>query len=226
LTFAPLAWLKLQYFCHAGPTEVGGFGIAAPGDPLYVVDFVTVRQHVTPMTVRFEDAAVADFFDACVDQRLPPDRFARVWCHTHPSDSVTPSATDEETFANCFGRCDWALMFILGRAGTTYARLSFHASPGAQLDIPTAVDWAAWPETLDEGRQLAEQVEQWRQEYVANIHRLPEPAHPFGVMALGGGSWSPDWWEAMPWSEELDRTFYEPVEEIIANGPDTHRLVR
>jgi hypothetical protein len=26
LTFAPLAWLKLQYFCHAGATEVGGFG--------------------------------------------------------------------------------------------------------------------------------------------------------------------------------------------------------
>ena len=26
LVFAPLAWLKLQFLCHAGPTEVGGFG--------------------------------------------------------------------------------------------------------------------------------------------------------------------------------------------------------
>ena len=29
LTFAPLAWLKLQFFCHMGDTEIGGFGISA-----------------------------------------------------------------------------------------------------------------------------------------------------------------------------------------------------
>ena len=28
LIFAPLAWLKLQFFCHAGDTEIGGFGVA------------------------------------------------------------------------------------------------------------------------------------------------------------------------------------------------------
>lgn len=36
LTFAPLAWLKLQFFWHAGPTEIGGFGISSPKDFLYV----------------------------------------------------------------------------------------------------------------------------------------------------------------------------------------------
>ena len=29
LTFSPQAWLKLQYLCHAGPTEVAAFGLAA-----------------------------------------------------------------------------------------------------------------------------------------------------------------------------------------------------
>ena len=70
LTFAPLAYLKLQYFCHAGETEIGGFGISSEQDLLYVEDFVTVRQHVTSVSVRFEDESVADFFDACVDRGL------------------------------------------------------------------------------------------------------------------------------------------------------------
>lgn len=33
---------------------------------------------------------MADFFDRAVDQGLAPDRFARLWCHTHPGTSVTP----------------------------------------------------------------------------------------------------------------------------------------
>ena len=143
LTFAPWAWLKLQYFCHAGPTEVGGFGIARAADPLYLEDFVTVRQLATAVSVRFLDEAVADFFDRCVDAGLDPQRFSRVWCHTHPGDSVTPSGTDEETFARSFGACDWSLMFILGRTGKTYARLAFPAGPRGEVLVPTAVDWPA-----------------------------------------------------------------------------------
>jgi hypothetical protein len=30
LVFAPLAWLKLQYLCHAGPTEAAGLGLSHP----------------------------------------------------------------------------------------------------------------------------------------------------------------------------------------------------
>ena len=63
LTFAPLAWLKLQFFCHVGATEIGGFGAAAADDALYIQEFVTVRQEVTPVSVRFADEAVADYFD-------------------------------------------------------------------------------------------------------------------------------------------------------------------
>jgi hypothetical protein len=38
LFFAPLVWLKLQWLCHAGDTEIGGFGISAESNPLYVED--------------------------------------------------------------------------------------------------------------------------------------------------------------------------------------------
>src|SRR5258707_14409576 len=87
LTFAPLAWLKLQFFCHAGDTEVGGFAITAADRPLYVEEFVTLAQETSPISVRFHDEAVADYFDRCVDRGLPPDRFARIWLHTHPGAS-------------------------------------------------------------------------------------------------------------------------------------------
>src|SRR5437764_14410734 len=119
LVFAPLAWLKLQYLCHAGPTEVAGLGLSHPIDPLYLEDVLVVRQRATAVTVGFDDAAVADLFDDMADAGVPLGRFARVWVHTHPGASVPPSATDEATFARVFGGCDWAVMAILGRTGRT-----------------------------------------------------------------------------------------------------------
>ena len=145
LVFSPLAWLKLQFLCHAGPTEVAGFGLTAADDPLHVEDVLVVRQRATPVTVAFDDAAVADLFDAMADAGVPPARFGRVWVHTHPGESVTPSTTDEVTFAWAFGGCDWAVMAILGRTGRTSARLRFNTGPGGSIELPTAVDWAAWP---------------------------------------------------------------------------------
>lgn len=194
LTFSALAWLKLQFFCQAGYTQIGGFGVSAENDPLYVEDFVTVRQQVTPVTVRFDDAAVADWFDRCVDQGLSPGRCGRIWLHTHPGASVTPSGTDEETFARVFGRCDWAVMFILGRTGKTYARLMFTAGPGAQLVLPTAVDWSGWPAGLtDQRRQLAAEIAQWQQEYAAHIHPRPSPLDLCAALSLGQPGQDDEW---------------------------------
>src|SRR5712692_8492561 len=78
LTFAPLAWLKLQFFCHAGDTEIAGFGITAKDDPLHVEDFVTVKQRASMVTVAMDDEAVADFMDRCVDRGMQPQQFLRI----------------------------------------------------------------------------------------------------------------------------------------------------
>src|SRR5260370_35447036 len=88
LRFASLAWLKLQFFCHAGDTEIGGFVISAEDDPLYVEDFVTVRQQVTSLTVRFADDAPSDFFARAVDAGLKRQRFAGICSHPHPCVSL------------------------------------------------------------------------------------------------------------------------------------------
>ena len=136
LRFTPTAWAKLQFFCHQGESEIGGFGVTPKDDLLLIEEFVTVKQTTTEVSVDFLDEAVADFFEAQVDLGRKPEQFARLWLHTHPGDGPTPSMTDEETFNRVFGRCDWAVMFILARTGKTYNA----ESPYVSLD-----DWEGRP---------------------------------------------------------------------------------
>ena len=142
LKFSPTAWAKLLYFRDKSDNEVGGFGITEPDDLLCVRDFITVKQKVTPVSVRFDDEAVADFFENQVDLGRKPEQFARVWLHSHPGDSPEPSIIDEETFERVFGGCQWAVMFILARNNHTYAKLSFNVGPGGHVLIPAAIDYS------------------------------------------------------------------------------------
>jgi hypothetical protein len=103
---------------------------------------------------------------------MAPQRFLRIWCHTHPGASPLPSSTDEETFSRVFGACDWAVMFIIGRTGQTYARLAFSAGPAASVLLPVSVDWASWPTVmLERIEELRGFLADWIAEYAANIHR-------------------------------------------------------
>jgi hypothetical protein len=173
LVFAPEAWLTLEFMCHRGPTEVGGFGVSSAEAPLYVEHFHVVRQHCTSVTTCFDDEGVADHFDQCVDQGLRPGQFGRIWCHTHPNASATPSWTDEENFARCFGGCEWSVMFILSRTSRTYARVSFNAVPGFQVEIPVRIDWRAWPRRAVGDERLDPVI--WDQEYRDLVQIEPEP---------------------------------------------------
>lgn len=215
LLFAPLAWLKLQWFCHLGNTEIGGFGITAKGDPLHVEDFRTVRQQTSPMTVAMDDEAVADFTDRCVDAGLPPHRFLRVWCHTHPDSSPLPSGVDEETFARVFGSCDWAVMFIISRTAETYARLSFHCGPGADVQLPVRIDWSAWPAALADAKvPLANLLNEWHREFAENVQPISASISMFAPATMDplvtGSPWEPfaatrDW-------TDLDQQLLEDFE--------------
>ncbi len=161
LRFTSEAWAKLHYFCHHGETEIGGFGIATPDDLLVVEEFATVLQKTTAVSVSFDDAAVADFFDDQVERGRKPEQFGRIWLHTHPGDCPLPSPVDEGTFTRVFGGCDWAAMFILARGGKTYARLRFNVGPGGDLLIPVTVDYS-----LPLG---ASDHQAWSKEYGKNI---------------------------------------------------------
>ena len=164
LRFSPTAWAKLLYFRDLSDNEVGGFGITDPEDLLLVKEFVTVKQEVTCVSVNFDDNAVGEFFDAQVNLGRKPEQFARIWLHSHPGDSPEPSSVDEDTFARVFGKCQWALMFIVGQDDSTYARLSFNVGPGGQVLIPTAIDYSHQFGPTDH--------ETWEAEYAANVTAL------------------------------------------------------
>ena len=164
LRFSPYAWAKLLFLRDLGETEVGGFGVSAEDDLLLVEDVRLIGQQTTIVSVEFDDEAVADFFDQQVDAGLPPERFFRLWLHTHPGNSAAPSSVDEETFQRVFGRCDWAVMAILAEEGQTYARLRFNAGPGGQIEIPVCIDYARpFPAADPDG---------WQREYERCVHAL------------------------------------------------------
>ena len=209
LRFTPTAWAKLQFFCRYGETEIGGFGIAPPDDLLLVEEFVTVKQEATAVSISFDDAAVADFFDGQVDGgRLPP-QFARLWLHTHPADSPTPSATDEETFARVFGSCDWAVMFILARGGQNYARLRFNVGPGGDLLVPVEVDFARPFAAADH--------DAWAVEYERNVRAVALDygrfAYPADDPRLSGDGFDEEDADQLTVCEEIpaeDEALFEP----------------
>lgn len=135
--------------------------MTSPDDLLLVEDVRLVRQQCTAVTVAFEDASVADFFDEQVDAGLKPEQFGRIWLHTHPGNSAEPSTIDEETFDRCFGNSDWSVMFILAQNGKTYARLRFNVGPTASRTMKVEVDYSKAFTASDVGA--------WQTEYDDNV---------------------------------------------------------
>jgi proteasome lid subunit RPN8/RPN11 len=199
LRFSPTAWAKLHYFCHAGETEIGGFGLASdPEDLLRIDEFHTVKQSTSCASVVFDDLSVADYFEQQVDMGHKPEQFARIWLHTHPGDSPHPSGTDEETFRRVFGPCDWAVMFILAKGGNTYCRLRFNTGPGAHIEIPVQVDYSRPFSGSD--------LEGWQDEFDLNIH--PDVNH-FGF----GGTESLEGFEGSPLDMDSTDQLLDVVDE-------------
>ncbi|WP_417390508.1 hypothetical protein [Gimesia sp.] len=173
LRFSPYAWAKLIYLRDRGPTEVGGFGITEAADPWFVTDIVLVKQTCTDVTVAFDDAAVADYFDDQIDAGRHPEQFGRIWIHTHPGISARPSQVDVETFARVFGNCDWAVMFILARNGATYAELKCADRPKAEK-LSVGIDFKPEFAASDQSAWEAEYLECVREEPLPPLWDLAE----------------------------------------------------
>ena len=65
LRFSPTAWAKLLYFRGKSDNEVGGFGVTEADDLLFVKEFVTVKQEVTVVSVKFDDETFKRVFGNC-----------------------------------------------------------------------------------------------------------------------------------------------------------------
>lgn len=192
----------------------------------------TVRQETSSVTVEFDDAAVADFFDEMVDAGRAPESFARVWIHTHPGASAAPSAVDERTFDRVFGRCAWAVMFILARGGETYCRLRA-LTPGSrpmlqERQVPVRVDFS------ELGRGVGGvDLEQWVAEYAANVHPIQELWGRWEQGALRAGRADErddllDWFDSLTADEQelfLEGAHREDVaDDAFPEQPDSEEV--
>ena len=166
LRFSPTAWSKLLFMRDIGNTEIGGFGITLPDDPLYVSDFITVKQECTSVNVEFDDQGVSDFMLDMVEAGLQPENFFRIWIHTHPNISPTPSGTDENTFKRDFGSAYWAVMAILSKYERTYCRIQINNGPiKGNIEIPIVVDFSSYEFAGSNSKA-------WYEEYDKNITRM------------------------------------------------------
>lgn len=169
LRFTPNAWAKILYFRDAGNTEIAGLGVTHSDDPLLVTAFHTVEQEASHAFVEMDGDALGAYLEAMDEADIPPNRCFRIWIHTHPGDSATPSGTDEKTFQEAFGRCDWAVMFILAKGGQTYCRLRYTAQTpfGAIQQVDEISARIAWES--DFAGVTAEEQAQWKKDYDAHI---------------------------------------------------------
>ena len=202
LRFSPTAWAKLIYFRDKSDNEVGGFGISDPDDLLFVREFITVKQEVTCVSVKFDDEAVADLFDTQVDLGRKPEQFARIWLHSHPGDSPEPSVIDEETFERVFGNCQWAVLFVVAQDNKTYAKLRFNVGPGGQVLIPTEIDYGQDFGSSDH--------ELWDTEYAANVKAIEWLTERSNTVPDSGGHDLSDY--ALPYDFLDDFEQMEPEE--------------
>lgn len=163
LRFSPTAWSKLLFMRDIGNTEVGGFAITRPDDLLYVKDFFLPKQTCSYATVVFDDVSIADYTDQMIDEGLMPEQFLRIWIHTHPNISASPSRTDEKTFSRVFGKCEWAVMMIIAQDGEIYCKLRVTGGPlPGDFDIPVGVDFDSYDFP-------ASNLEGWLNEYNGKV---------------------------------------------------------
>lgn len=124
IRLTPYAFAKIIHMMNKSENECGSMGIAGdPKDPLLITDFKLIKQEVTPVTVKFDKEAINEFQDEMDKAGVQPFQCMRVWQHCHPGNSCEPSGTDESTFNDSFSSCSWAVMLILARDYSMYARM-------------------------------------------------------------------------------------------------------
>jgi hypothetical protein len=165
LRFSPYAWAKLVWFRDRGDTEIGGFAVTHHDDPFYVEDFITVKQKASGAFVEFDDEDVNQYLVDQTNAGHEPHHCMRIWLHTHPGNSASPSGTDENCFKEAFGNCNWAVMFILAKGGTVYCRVRFNIGPGCTKECKVVVDY----ETMPFRGVDIDTVKDWELEYCRNV---------------------------------------------------------
>lgn len=163
LRFTAYSWAKYHYLRDLTSNEVTCFGITDENDPLLVRDLWVPKQEVSVATTELDDEAFAIAIEE-MGKMAPPATFSRIWLHTHPGASASPSFTDRTTQSTTFSTCEWHVMGILAQGGQVHCEMSWWGPDGKSLmsaQIPMEV---AWHEPFD-----AADPDHWSAEYAENV---------------------------------------------------------
>jgi hypothetical protein len=156
LVFSAEAWYKLLYLRDKGNTEVSGWGITAADNPFYVESFEMIKQTGTMATTEFDKEDNTRFVSEKVAEEIYPDRCQKIWIHTHPGNSCSPSSLDETTFAEMMDQIDendYVMMFIIAKNDSVYCRMGLKHKVGVlKFEIPVSYEelfYSEWDEEYD-----------------------------------------------------------------------------
>jgi len=217
-----------------GETEVAGYCITGTDDPLFVTDFITIKQTCTSCTFDLDPDALAEYSEEMLDYGLMPWQFSNILAHTHPGDSPSPSCIDEDNFKKAFSHPDWAIMFIIAKGGQTYCRIKSNTGPGLEKTLQVAIDWEHEFDGSD--------YDEWEQEYKANVSK-PRKRSLVNHSTLGCQAESEfamysnldiisdedyeDPFAACHWSENGDVLYWDDDDSIwYLYDPDTKKLCK
>jgi proteasome lid subunit RPN8/RPN11 len=123
--------LKLATWRDLGNTEVTGFFISDPANPLKIIDAVLVKADCTCVTVDISSDSLMDLYAKMAQEQQVYTDQLRIWWHTHPNMAPIPSGTDRETFESINQSRGLGIMYICGQT-EDYAEMQI-------TDIPTGL---------------------------------------------------------------------------------------
>lgn len=163
LRFTAYSWAKFNYLRDLNDAEVFCFAITDPTDPLLIKDLWVPKQKVTSASVDLDSEDLAIRYEQ-MGETAPLSSFTRIWLHTHPGNSASPSGTDVDTQTKIFGTTEWSVMAILAKGGDFYSELMWWGPGGSnqvRVKIPWQIDWHEPFEGADPDR--------WSAEYIENV---------------------------------------------------------
>ena len=206
-----LPWLKLQYLCGVGPTEIAGYGIGDDDDPLHIVDFCLIKQKATSVSFEFDDVALIRHCEEHQEAGISIEQCFRVWVHTHPGNSATPSGYDWQVWGSNLAKEPWKVMMILARGGEVTSHMRVGGGPGLprwegpirmSVDLNSSVPY----------NRMGKLRDSWRREYRKCVNAGPliqdlqearkkstETCKPLRVVEISPSEGGPAWGRETDW---------------------------
>lgn len=143
ILFSPVAYQKLRYFLNnKDDVEIAGFGQTSPEYPEVIIDFHLVGQIAEPVDVTMTEDGIQDYVDKMSDLDVPMNECFRIWIHTHPTFSTSPSAQDIKTFQELYESNPWFAMIILNRKDEWHGEIGYKSGPvPTSYEVDLDIDW-------------------------------------------------------------------------------------